>query len=218
MGKSSSEVLKEIKKNRGKEAKKLPVVKKDKKHNQIKDIVKPEIVDEVVGQIASTSTDKKDKRRDKFLLYWLLGYPVRTAGITAGYKESYAKFGLYEVLKQPIVKERLLEITSAMPEKYRALCRLRLGDVAEVEGSVINLMKDDPKLALKHPQVLKQLKKSAGVLEDEIVTPPTMTIKTLTLIRGNQFVVCEDRLNKMEDQKAIDIQPEEVTQEEDNQE
>ena len=184
-------------------------VKKTKQHNQIKDIVDSDTVDEVVAQIASTSGDKKDQRRDKFLLYWLLGYPVRVAGLTAGYKESYAKFGLYEVLKLPIVKERLLKITSAMPEKYRALCRMRLGDVAEIEGKALKEMKDNPEKALKHPQLLKQVKQSAGVLADDgVIQPIQINIKEIQLFNQARL---DERIKQIQGPAGdvIDVQAEE---------
>ena len=207
MGKSSFELLQELQKNKAKTGKKVKKTEKTEKSNDITDIVDPNDIDEVVGQIASISSDKKDSRQDKFLLYWLLGYSVRVAAITAGYSEGTSRgSNLYKVLKRPITRERLLQITNGMPEKYKALCRMRMGDVAEIESGVVKLMKDDPELALKHPQVLKQMKQAAGVLLDEVSPPPTVNIKSLKIMQNINLAACESRSRFLEDDPEDDSQ------------
>jgi len=209
MGKSSFELLQELQKNKAKTAKKVKKTEKSEKSNQNKDImglVDPNDVDEVIGQVASTS---KDRMRDKFILYWLLGYSVRSAGIAAGYKASTVHSGkLYKWLKSSIVKERLEKISGVIPEKYRALCRLRLTDVGEIEASVLKLMKDDPEKALRHPQMLKQVKQAAGVLVEEVIPAQTVNIESLKIMQQINLRECESRLKVLEDkEKVIDVTP-----------
>lgn len=198
---------KNIKKGeKAEKTRKTEVVKKPKNSNDITDIIDPNTVDEVMATILTTSNDE---RRDKFILYWLLGYNMKTAALAAGYKQSYAESGIQKAMRDsPILRERIEKITSVMPEKYKALCRMRLPDVAEVEGGVIKLMKDDPEMAMKHPQVLKQMKQAAGVLVDEVIPLQPVSIKTLKILQNISLVKCESRLKELEDkEKAIDVTP-----------
>jgi len=187
---------------------KAVVDKKPEKSNDITDIVNPDDIDEVMAGVLTTSNDK---RRDKFILYWLLCYNMKTAALSAGYRQSYAESGIQKTMRDsPILRERIEKITSVMPEKYKTLCRMRLPDVAEVEGGVIKLMKDDPEMAMKHPQVLKQMKQAAGVLVDETIPAPTINIKTLQILQQTNLRECESRLAELEavEKKAIDVTPE----------
>jgi len=136
-----------------------------KKDNDITDIVDSDIVDEVVAEIISTSNSK---RKDKFILLWLLGHSAKSAALSAGYSASYSASGIQRALKHSnSLRERIEKITAVMPERYRALCRLRLGDIAEIESEVLKKMKDSPEKAMKHPQLLRQLKVAAGVIGDD---------------------------------------------------
>jgi hypothetical protein len=144
----------------------------ENEENDINRIVTKELVEDVITEALVKS---KDKRRDKFILLWLLGFPAKSAALSAGYSESYAESGIQKELKNSdTLRARIDEITRVMPERYKALCRFRLGDVAEVEGKVLERMKSQPELAAKHPQLLRQVKESAGALESE--TPKTIQI------------------------------------------
>lgn len=196
--------------------KKLPVVKKTGNSNNIKDVVDSDTVDEVIAEIISKSGDKKT---DKFLLLWLFGFSAKAAALSAGYAKSYAESGVQARLKTPKLRQRLDEITQVMPEKYRSLCRLRLIDVFEIEEEVLKVMKDKPELAMKHPQLLRQIKQSSGALADEGQPPQPINIETLQIIQQNQLTTCEDRLKKMgeviESPRNVTPAPEEGDQEDD---
>lgn len=182
---------------------KLPVIKKAEKSNNVKDIVDSEVVDEVIAELV---TDSKDKQLDKFLLLWLLGFSAKAAALSAGYSQSYSESGVQRRLKTPKLRERIEEITSVMPEKYRSLCRLRLTDVAEVEGEVLKEMKLNPNKAIRNPQVLKQIKQSAGALADESQPPQSIHIETLQVIQQNQLSTMSRRLEEMEKKpKIVDV-------------
>ena len=163
--------------------------------NNIKDIVDPNVVDEVIAELVS---DSKDKKLDKFLLLWLLGFSGKAAALSAGYSPSYAASGILKQLKTPKLRERIEEITSIMPEKYKSLCRLRLIDVAEVEQGILQEMKNNPSKAMKNPQILRQIKQSSGALADESQPLQSIHIETLQILQQNQLTTIEDRLVEME--------------------
>jgi hypothetical protein len=138
--------------------------KKDEIGNKNGELLPANLTVEVVEATAA----KRDlSQRDKFLLFWMLGHPAAAAGRMAGYSDSYALKLSQELKKQPKLAQRLEEITSVMPDRYRALCKFRLTDVAEVEGAALQKMKEDPLLAIKNPALLKQAKQAAGVLVPE---------------------------------------------------
>ncbi|NIO19631.1 MAG: hypothetical protein GTN76_02495, partial [Candidatus Aenigmarchaeota archaeon] len=43
--------------------------------------------------------------------------------------------------------------------------------MAEIEGAVLDEMKKKPDKAIRHPQILKQVKQAAGALADDYVLP-----------------------------------------------
>lgn len=177
--------------------------KKAEKSNNITDIVDSEVVEEVIAEVIS---DSKDKKTDKFILLWLLGYSAKAAALSVGYAKSYAESGIQKRLKTPKLRERLEQITQVMPERYRSLCRLRLADVAEIESGVLEAMKTNPDKALRHPQILKQIKQSSGALADEGIIQEKISIGTLNLIQSSQRDLIERRLEFFEE-KPEDISP-----------
>jgi hypothetical protein len=155
---------------KGKKMAKKPK-KKAESSNQITELVTTDLISEVIDAVTAKRGYAK---RDKFLMAWILGLPATTAGKIAGYSNSYASKLSEQVRKNPKLAERLEEITSVMPDRYRALCKFRLTDVAEVEGAALQKMKEDPLLAIKNPALLKQAKQAAGVLTEP--TGPTVNL------------------------------------------
>ncbi len=160
--------------------------KQAKNSNDITQIVDSEVVDQVVAEILTTS---KDEKRDKFILLWLLGHNMKAAALSAGYSQSYSESGVQKAMRDSSnLRERIEQITSVMPEKYKSLCRLRLGDVAEIEGKALKLMKDSPDKAIRSPQLLRQLKIGAGVIGDDAVpVQPAINIGAIQIYLAKQL-------------------------------
>jgi hypothetical protein len=142
--------------------KKAPI--KTRKSNDPNEIIDLQIVDEVVEDLVG---GKKDPRWQKFLCYWIFGLNAKSAAIKAGYAKSYAESGVQKRLKDPKVKAEMEAILANAPERYRAICRLRLVDIAQVEGALLEKLKDKPEKLLRNPAVVRQIKEAAGALGSE---------------------------------------------------
>jgi hypothetical protein len=132
-----------------------------------------EVVCNVIGQ-------KKGSRKQKFHLYRMFNLPIRTCAILAGYNKDYGYKLVAEYRKSPKIRHTIEQIINDMPEAYRSVCKMRLVQIAEIEGKAMVEYKDDPKLAIHKPQLLKQVKQGAGVLGDDEQRPlPVIDIKSV---------------------------------------
>lgn len=167
----------------------MPKMKKKtqiaKKYKHSTDLIDPNLVEDVIADIASNS---QDSRMDRFILFWLFGLSPNKAGLKAGYSPSYSASGLLKKLKySKTVRERIEKFAAQAPLRYRQVCQMRLATIANIEGKGLKLMEDDPKLAIEKPQFLKQLKQSAGVLADDSRPGTTLvSIGTLNLLQERQ--------------------------------
>ena len=172
--------------------------------NEIRHMVDADI-EEVVTTVLS---GKKGNKRDKYYLFRILGIPPRIAARACNYNEDYG-YKLDRKFREDInLRARIEQITGSIPEQYRSLCKLRLLDIAEIEGKALAEYKQDPKLAISKPQLIKQLKQGAGVLADDDVKPsPIVNIKelrNLMFLAGNREtnipqVNCETSKDLLED-------------------
>ncbi|MDY6839783.1 MAG: hypothetical protein SWH78_17635 [Thermodesulfobacteriota bacterium] len=139
---------------------------KEDKDNETKELIPSDIVSEVVADIGANS---KDTRHTKFALYYLLGLSPYQAALRAGYSPSYAKSNMYKRLAEGgCLRQEIERVLSKIPERYRQICQARLIAVTDIEGKILERCREDPDKAMKHPQVLKQIKQTAGVLSDEV--------------------------------------------------
>jgi hypothetical protein len=162
--------------------KKKPETQVSQERNKDKELIPIGLASEVVQAVGAK---KGYGKRDRFLLGWILGLPAATAGRMAGYSETYSLKLSAEAKKSPKMLERLAENSGAMPERYKMLCRLRLGDVAAIEGAALAEMKENPRLALEKPQILRQVKAAAGALADDSVNVQVVSIGTLNLLQAH---------------------------------
>ena len=125
-----------------------------------------EVVCNVIGQ-------KNGNRKQKFHLYRMFNLPIRTCAILAGNNKDYGYKLVAEYRKSPKIRHTIEQIINDMPEAYRSLCKMRLVQIGEIEGRTLAEYKDQPKLAIHKPQLLKQVKQGAGVLSDDERTAPT---------------------------------------------
>ncbi|MBC8177224.1 MAG: hypothetical protein ISR61_03555 [Desulfobacteraceae bacterium] len=157
------------------------MTKSSKKSNDITEIVESNLVDEVVTNVIS---HKKGSKRDAFYLYWILGLPPLSCAKLAGYTKEYGYKLVQQFNNNPEVRQRVEKITSTMPEKYRAICRLRLAEVADIEGRVLGEMRDNPELAARNAGFLKQIKQTSGVLADDVPKRPVINVGQLSICQN----------------------------------
>jgi len=161
------------------------MTKKTKKSNENIALIDQDMMDQVVADL---SVNSKDKKRDKFIALWIMGLSAYEAARKAGYSESYARSGVQKQLKRSKnLRERIKDFAKQGPERYRQLCQLRLATIAEVEGAALQEYRDNPRLVINKPQLLRQLKQSGGVLSDD--TGPFVPSRTTIQILSNNFAV-----------------------------
>jgi hypothetical protein len=97
----------------------------------------------------------------------MFNLPIRTCAILAGYNKDYGYKLVAEYRKSPKIRHTIEQIINDMPEQYKAICKLRLVEVADIEGKAMAEYQENPKLAIHKPQLLKQVKQGAGVLSDD---------------------------------------------------
>jgi len=135
-----------------------------KKIKKLNTIIDPEdgakVITELVGKDG-------DPRWGKFLAYHLFGATAFRAALNAGYPRSFAKSGVYKWLEKPETRAQIEGILGNLPQRYRDICRLRLVDVAEVEGALLEKLKSEPEKLLRNPAIVRQIKETAGAIPRE---------------------------------------------------
>ena len=98
---------------------------------------------------------------------------IRICAILAGYNKDYGYKLVEEYRKSPKIRHTIEQIINDMPEAYRSVCKMRLVQIAEIEGKAVAAYRDNPKLAINKPALLKQVKQGAGILSDDERPAPT---------------------------------------------
>ena len=157
-------------------------------------------VTEIITNIAKV---KPIDKKQRFHMYRLFNLPIYLCAKLAGYSKEYGYKLVREYKDDTNVRQRVEKIINDMPNAYRNVCKLRLMKVSEIEGKALQEYDDDPKLAIDKPQLLKQVKKGAGVeLGDQAQAPQTISIEQVTLIQNMV------RENTRLDDEPIDVTPE----------
>ena len=131
--------------------------------NEISNTINSDIEDVVTAVLSG----KEGNKRDKYYLFRILGIPPRIAAKACNYNEDYG-YKLDRKFREDLnLRARIEQITGGIPEQYKALCKLRLVEVADIEGKAMAEYLENPKLAIDKPQLLKQVKQGAGVLSDD---------------------------------------------------
>jgi hypothetical protein len=156
-------------------------------------------------KLVSTVLSEKniDSPRAKYFLFRILGLPPQIAAKACDYHPDYG-YKLDKKFRNDQKLRALVErITDCIPEQYKALCKLRLVDVAEIETKALAEYRDNPKLAIDKPQLLKQLKQGSGVLSDDDVRP--VNVVNISAI---QQIFRANHEMQMTNPPIIDVKPE----------
>ena len=144
--------------------------KKDANTSKNKDLIPIVMAEEVVTNVLRNN---KDDRQAKYFLYRICGLSPRISARLCNYNEDYG-YKLDRKFREDLnLRTRIEQITGVIPEQYKALCKLRLIEVADIEGKAMAEYKENPTLAINKPQLLKQVKQGAGVLSDDEGPAPT---------------------------------------------
>jgi hypothetical protein len=170
-------------------------------NNEITDLVPHDALDDI---FTALTKEQKDKKRMTFYLYWLFGFPIKTCSKLSGYSESYAYNLVHDYKKKPNLRHKVDEVLNMFPERYKSFCKLRLPQIAEIEGLALGAYSDDPKLAIRQPQLLKQIKQAGGVDLNEMPDPKkpaTINIKELLVFHKSCL---PDHVAVVEEAEVID--------------
>jgi hypothetical protein len=121
---------------------------------------------------------------EQFLYLIQEGFTRKEAAKHSGFAERYG-FEKYHSLTRDNQKyyAHLDRISQKMPGLYKMDARFNLADVSQIDRSVIERLKSDPDLAIRHPAILRQLKIAGGVLSDEQQSlPPTINVESIQVL------------------------------------
>jgi hypothetical protein len=138
-----------------------------KKSDKQTDLTKSEIEDVV----SSVIKHRKGSKKDRFYLLKLMGLPTNIAAKSVGYSESYAYRLMQNYRNNQNVRSHVEQIANLFPEQYKTVCKIRLAELADIEGAAIDEYRKDPKLLISKPQLARQLKQASGVIGDEYGPP-----------------------------------------------
>jgi hypothetical protein len=151
-------------------------------------------VDEADEIISNVVKYKGNSNQDRYFLYRMLGMPPQIAAKLCDYHPDYGYKLDRKLRENQNLRARIAQITGQIPEQYGELCKLRLLSMAEIEGAALETYRDNPKLAIDKPQLLKQIKQAAGVLDhdDNQSRPLTVNIKEVQnlMVKANKFSRC----------------------------
>jgi len=151
----------------------------EKKVLPVKKTISDKAVQTIIGNVIG---QKQTDKQVQCIMYWLLGLAPRSAAKAVGYspEHTYKILSLYKNDKKGALREKVSRFLDVFPEQYKSICRLRLGQVASIEGKALDLYEEKPQLAIDKPSMLKQVKQGAGVLEESV---PAVPVINLTEIR-----------------------------------
>ena len=82
--------------------------------------------DLVAEVVTNAVAEKKADKRAKFYLYWILGLPLASCARLAGYTKEYGYKLVQTYRNNRQIRAEIEQITNLMPERYKAICRLKL--------------------------------------------------------------------------------------------
>ena len=174
-----------------------------KANNDSKELASTEL--NTAEKLVSTVLSEKnvDDPRAKYFLFRILGLPPQIAAKACDYHPDYGYKLDKKFRNDQKLRSLVKRITGAIPEQYKALCKLRLVDIAEIEMKALAEYKENSLLAIEKPQLLKQIKQGAGVLLDEDARPVNLV----------NIVAIQQHMKEIHEQKVrsqatdIDVKP-----------
>jgi ASC-1-like (ASCH) protein len=113
---------------------------------------------------------------DFIMRHKVLKYSVKQAAEGVGISNSYGHKINKLWAEDPKFRSRIMRKLDKYPDDYKDACKVMLPTVLKTEAKGLQAMQDNPELAVKHPQLLKQIKQGAGIKFDEELHPVTQNI------------------------------------------
>ena len=115
----------------------------------------------------------------------ILKYPVRQSTEDVGISVAYGHKINRMWDTDPKFRSRIMKKLDAYPDDYKDACKVLLPTILKTEIKGLEAMNDNPELAVKHPQLLKQMKMGAGIDLNETPAPVSqvINIETMTVMQ-----------------------------------
>ena len=113
-----------------------------------------------------------DVQIDFVMRHKILKYSVKKACEEVGISNVYGHKINRMWATDPKFRSRIMKKLDKYPDDYKDACKALLPTILKTEVKGLEAMADDPTLAVKHPQLLKQMKMGAGV--DLSDNPPSV--------------------------------------------
>jgi hypothetical protein len=133
--------------------------------------------------------DGVESDEDKKLVHYLaFGLNPRQAALRAGKPGWFANSKVYQLVnKDEAFKAKIDSVRSNIRERYMDFATDCLPEVALVEKKVLSSLAADPgSINPTTAKVMRDLKKTAGVLQDETARPVQVNINLALLQRGQE--------------------------------
>ena len=152
----------------------------------------PGDITDIVPQKEIDDLPTAETREDKLIRNLYICKTVYEAAILAGYSENTAKSTIYTKLKNERFKNKIRDYAISND-------LLSLPKIAYIENQILNHLMENPLDTPKYSQTLKQKKKVAGILgEDVPQAPQVINIKSIEKV---QVMVTDMLKQRLEDSK-----------------
>ena len=152
----------------------------------------PGDITDIVPQKEIDDLPTAETREDKLIRNLYICKTVYEAAIKAGYSENTAKSTIYTKLKNERFKNKIRDYAISND-------LLSLPKIAYIENQILNHLMENPLDTPKYSKTLKQKKKVAGILgEDVPQAPQVINIKSIEKV---QVMVTDMLKQRLEDSK-----------------
>jgi hypothetical protein len=156
-----------------------------------------DLYDTIVREWASDAVHFTSEKQKRLAHYLALGIKPRQAALRAGYSMRYANSGVYELLKiNKKFRGKVDTISKNFRESYLEFSQSMLPDIAWIERRELQeLIKDPDRLNAVNAKVMRDIKRTANVLESEY--GPTINYHQIGIF-GQQIVQAIDEGKQVE--------------------
>ena len=150
--------------------------------------------------VKSVCYEKGGSRQIEFMLYVLSGQSVAEAAKKTGYARNHGYRLMRKYRTNARFRQEVAQISGFFPEWYISTTKLKAPRLANLDDKVLDKYEDEIELAIKHPQALKQIKQTAGVLPNDNpqVIHETVNIDKLQMIVQNALNAADAEVVKPE--------------------
>jgi hypothetical protein len=169
----------------------------------------PEIVsnpdDPIVRAVASMDLGAREKRHLAFLLLVLADdcSPAEAAERIGMHRSSGSRL-LKDLNERKEGRGLMAKFIEKTQNQFRAKTALKLDRLATIETKVLDMLEAQPEMASKFPQLMRQIKTVAGVLQDAAPSQPTISIASVANLMLNTSNMAPMTI---EDSKEDEIPP-----------